>query len=86
MRIEYIGKNNEYFENEKPFASITYDEVKEEEKADKVFDILRNEGWEVVVEQGVAHIPVYDKGDYKELLVDYKQAKKATGKEHRKGR
>ena len=75
MTIEYRGKNKEedrkYCE-----AYISYEETTEQEKADKVFAVLIEKGWKVEQEEECATIRVYDKTEYKELVKDYKQAKK----------
>ncbi len=77
MTIEYRGKNAEE-ERDYREAYICYDETKakEQEKADKVFEILEDLGWKIYQEEGCAYIPVYDKDEYLELVEDYKRAKK----------
>ena len=50
-------------------------EKKEQKKADKIFDILTEKGWEVEQEEECASIRVYDRNEYKELVEDYKRAK-----------
>lgn len=74
MKIEYVGKNEEKNYRE---GFISYDENKEREKADKVFSILREKGYEILEEQGTANIIVYDRDEYEILVSDYKEAKKA---------
>lgn len=73
MKIEYMGKNEEKKYRE---GFISYDEDKEQEKADKVFSILRDKGYEILEEQGTANIIVYDRDEYEILVADYKEAKK----------
>ena len=74
MKIEYKGINKE--DRNYREAYITYDEKKEQKKADKIFDILTEKGWNVEQEEECACIRVYDKNDYKVLVEDYKKAKR----------
>lgn len=75
MKIEYRGINKEEGINYRE-AYISYDENKEQEKADKVFDILTEKGWTVEQEEECATIRVCDKSEYSDLLADYKEAKR----------
>lgn len=75
MKIEYRGRNKEEDRNYCE-AYITYDEKKEQKKADKIFDILTEKGWSVEQEEECASIRVYDREDYTELVEVYKKAKK----------
>ena len=75
MKIEYRGRNAEEDRNYCE-AYITYDESKEQKKADRVFAIIAEKGWEVEEEDECASIRVFDREDYKELVEVYKQAKK----------
>lgn len=75
MTIEYRGINKEENINYRE-AVIYYDEDKEQEKADIVFDILSKKGWDVYGEQGLIAVHVFDKDEYKEFVEDYKQAKR----------
>lgn len=75
MRITYLGKNEDEDRNYRE-AYIYYDGKKEQEKADEIFDSLIEKGWKVEQEEECATIRVYDKSEYKELLEDYKEAKR----------
>lgn len=75
MFIEYRGRNIEKGINYR-CANMWYDAKKEQEKADKIFKILRDIGWEILEEEEVGWIIVYDKEEYQEVLEDYKKAKK----------
>lgn len=77
MTITYIGKGNEFFENEIPFAIISYNEEKEEKKAGKVFKILRDIGWDITWEEDMAVQLPFGRSDYEDLMADYKEAKRA---------
>lgn len=74
MRIEYRGKNVEEDRNYRE-AYICYDENKEQEKADKIFNKPEKIGWKIEQEEGCASIPVYDKEEYLNLLSDYRKIK-----------
>lgn len=77
MTITYIGKDNEIFENDRPFAIISYNEEKEEKKADKVFKILRDNGWDITWEEDMHVWLPFGRSDYEDLMADYKEAKRA---------
>ena len=79
MKIEYRGINedeNRYFRE----AYITYDEQKEQKIVDKIFEILSEKGWKVEQEEECASIRVCNRTEYKELVEDYKKAKKVWQK------
>ena len=77
MRIDYRGKNLEenrdYCE-----AIISYDETKEEELADDIYDILVRKGWTLECEYGMICVGLYNRDEYNELLEDYKKAKRGV--------
>ncbi len=81
MTIEYRGRNLK--EDRKiPEAWIFYDEEieSEEEKSNKLAEILESEGWECACEYGWITIPLdLGKIQYYDLVSDYKDAKKAVG-------
>lgn len=75
MKIEYKGINKEDGRDYRE-AVIEYDEKKEHKKADKVFDYLTENGWELYGEEECIYIRLCDKSEYKYLVEDYKKAKK----------
>ena len=76
MTIQYFGKNLEE-DRKYPEAQICYDENREEERANKLIDILKDMGWNCVSECEVVVIPLYNgKDEYLQLVKDYKEVKK----------
>ena len=75
MTIEYRGMNKEEGINYRE-AVICYDEEKEQQKADRLFDILSKMGWDGYGEEGVLAFKVFDKDEYKVFVADYKKVKK----------
>ena len=75
--IQYLGKNLDEGRRH-PEAYFYYDGEKEQEKADKVFDLLESYGYEVIQEEECASIAVDNKYEYSQILKDYKYAKKAV--------
>lgn len=78
MLIQYFGRNNDFYENEKPIAVITYNENKEQQEADIIFELLRSVGWNIEEEEGCGIIPVVDKWDFNQFKEDYKLAKRKS--------
>lgn len=78
MVVEYIGRNNEYFENKQPFALISYSETREQETADKVFKILRDKGWTIEEEDECGSITLIDREEFDAFKQDYKAAKRES--------
>lgn len=72
MKCQYIGKTEGHDCRE---AYITYSS-NEEEKFNKIYDILLNKGWNLECEEECASIVVCDKEEYNMFYSDYKQAKR----------
>lgn len=77
MTITYDGNRNEYSKGNR-MAEIFINDETEQEKLDKVCKILSNIGWEVTLDFMWASVIVSDQNDYRELMADYKKAKKET--------
>lgn len=76
MTIEYSGKN-EYYTTR--CAIISYDDENEKESVlnDRIVDYLEKmTTYKISCESGCTLISVYDFDDYKELVAEYKKAKK----------
>lgn len=76
MTIEYSGKN-EYYTTR--CAIISYDDENENERIlnDRIVDYLEKmTTYKISCEEGCTLIEVFDKADYKELVAEYKSAKK----------
>lgn len=81
MRINYLGKKK----LDKGFgriinldrtAVISFDEIKEEEKASIIADLLESEGYHVDRFSDCITIPVEDREEYETLVYYYKRFKK----------
>lgn len=73
MKCEYIGKTEGHNCRE---AYITYSS-NEEEKFNKIYDILCDKGWKLECEEECAGVTVCNKDEYDMFYSDYKQAKGA---------
>lgn len=73
MKCQYIGKTEEHDYRE---AYITYNS-NEEEKFNKMYDILCDKGWKLECEEECAGVTVCNKDEYYMFYSDYKQAKGA---------
>lgn len=76
MTIEYSGKN-EYYTTR--CAIISYDDANKNEEIlnDRIVDYFEKmTTYKISCEQGCTLIEVDDKDDYKELVAEYKKAKK----------
>ena len=79
MTIEYKGRNKEENRNHcEAWIMCDEDNKKEEEKKDKICEIIKENGWEVFNEYGWAVVRVFDKEDYRDLVEVYKKAKKSV--------
>ena len=72
MNCKYIGKTEAHNYRE---AYITYN-TKEEKEFNKLFDILKDKGWNLECEEECACIKVFNKDEYEEFYLDYKKAKR----------
>lgn len=73
MKCQYFGKTEDHNYRE---AYITYDESREQEKFDKLYDMLKEKGWELSCEEECACIEVCNKDEYDLFYADYKEVKK----------
>lgn len=78
MTITYDGNRNKY-SNGTRMAEIFIDDESEQAKLDKVCKILSNIGWDVTTDFMWASVEVADRNEYRELMADYKKAKKDAG-------
>ena len=75
MKIQYLGKSDRF----ERCAVISYDEdnKKEEELNDRIVDFLEKmTSYKISCEMGCTIIAVDNMADYKDLVVEYKKAKK----------
>lgn len=72
MKCEYRGKNEE--DHNFREAYITYN-ANEEDKFQKLYVILKEQGWELQCEEECAGLMVFDKDEYDEFYECYKKAK-----------
>ena len=76
MRCWYIGKSEEHPMRE---AYVEY-EGYEEEKFNRIVEIMDNKGWKFYCEEECATVLVFDRDEYTEdFLPDWKAAKKEVG-------
>ena len=73
MKCEYRGKNEDEDHNFRE-AYITYN-TNEEDKFQKLYVILKEQGWELQCEEECAGLMVFDKDEYDEFYECYKKAK-----------
>lgn len=75
MRIEYYGRHNIYFDNNRPIAVISYSETREGKNAERMYEQLTKLGWKVSDESEMMVVELFDMYNYHELVSDYKEVK-----------
>ena len=76
MKLSYVGNRNRIYSNGKRYAEIEYSD-KEEDRAKKICQELRNLGWNVddsVENWGACQVE--DRAEFDDFMDDWKKLKK----------